>query len=483
MTRKIMAALLTVLMIFSVVSIAFAAGNPTITVSSADAKPGDTVTLNVAFSNNPGINTFSLSFDYDTTRLALKNVKLADGIGGQFAYSKKAVWINGTDVTTNGNFLVLTFDVLESAQAGDAVVKAVYNAGDIANYDEEDVNFALVSGKISVEKEETVNNGTVSVGAVSGAPGAIVTVPVYLDKNPGINTFSFGFIYDTSRLQLTNVTASENLGGQFAYSQKAVWINGSDTTYTGEILSLTFKILDSAKDGEASVSVTYNTGDISNYNEDDIELELTEGKVDVKKVTEYGAKVSLSKVTAAPGDTVNVYVSIDGETNVKSMSVSDIVYDRSKLTLTGGEWLLTDSVLSDWNQEDQAGVIAFKQNTVQTGKAFLLTFKIAEGLEDGVLDISCKINLTAQNENGVEKKIETEVVPGSVAIQNILRGDVNGDEYVDSNDAIQLLYHTLIPERYTINQDGDFNGDGYVNSDDSIHLLYFTLLPERYPLS
>lgn len=482
MTRKIMAAIMAVILIFSLVTVAFAAAIPTITVSSASAEPGDTVTLNVAFSNNPGINTFSLSFNYDTTRLSLIDVKLADGIGGQFAYSKKAVWINGSDVKTNGKYLDLTFKVLESAQAGEANVAVSYNSGDIANYNEEDVDFSLVAGKVTIEKQEA-EKGAISVGTVSGAPGSIVQVPVFIDKNPGINTFSLGFIYDTSKLQLTDVALCEKLGGQFAYSQKAVWINSEDTTYTGEILKLTFKILDTAEDGDASVSVTYNTGDISNYNEDDLEFDLTAGKVTVKKVVEYGARATLNNVTGAPGDTVTVYVSLDGDVTVKSMSVSDIIYDSNKLSLIGGEWLLTDSILADWNQKDEAGVIAYKENTVQTGRAFALTFKIREDLEDSTVDVSCKINLTAQDANGVEKKIETEVVPGIVTIQNILRGDVNGDDYVDSNDAIHLLYHTLIPERYTINQDGDFNGDDQVNSDDAIYILYFTLLPERYPLS
>ena len=62
-------------------------------------------------------------------------------------------------------------------------------------------------------------------------------------------------------------------------------------------------------------------------------------------------------------------------------------------------------------------------------------------------------------------------------------GDVNGNEKIDSDDAIHLLYYTLLPESNPINQKGDFNGDGSVNSDDAIHLLYYTLLPDQYPLS
>lgn len=64
-------------------------------------------------------------------------------------------------------------------------------------------------------------------------------------------------------------------------------------------------------------------------------------------------------------------------------------------------------------------------------------------------------------------------------------GDLNGKNGVDSDDAIYLLYSTLLGEaRYPLNQNCDFNEDGIINSDDAIYLLYHTLLgAERYPLS
>lgn len=63
-------------------------------------------------------------------------------------------------------------------------------------------------------------------------------------------------------------------------------------------------------------------------------------------------------------------------------------------------------------------------------------------------------------------------------------GDLNEDGKASSDDAIYLLYHTLLGgERYPKNQPIDFNGDTDVNSDDAIYLLYHTLLgAERYPL-
>ena len=482
MYKKLLSVLLAMMMLLSITTVAFAAGTPTVTVSSATAAPGETVTLNVALSNNPGINTFSFGFDYDTTRLNLTDVELVSGIPGQFTYSKKAVWLNSNDISTNGNFLALTFDVLETAVVGDARVSVTYNSGDIANYDEEDVNFQIVAGKVTV-KQEDVASGEITVGSAVGAPGATVSVPVSITKNPGINTFSLGFDYDDSKLELADVSVSESLGGQFTFGKKAVWLNSRDTTYTGEILTLTFNILEGAIDGDVTVSATYNTGDISNYDEEDLYFDLVSGNVTVQSEAVYDTRVSLGKVTGRPGENVNVYVLLDKETDVKSMSIYDVVYDTEKLSLIKGEWVVEDSILSDWNQTDVAGVITYKENTKLNGRVFLLTFAIKEELDDSVVDITCSFKVTSQDANKIEKELSVEVIPGSVNILNILRGDVNGDGFVDSNDAIHLLYHTLLSERYEINQNGDFDGDGYVNSNDAIHLLYYTLLPERYPLA
>ncbi len=486
MTKKIITILLSVMIVLSTVTVAFAAETPTVTVSSAMAAPGETVTLNVALSDNPGINTFSFGFDYDETKLSLTGVELASGIPGQFTYAKKAVWLNSSDITTNGNFLVLTFDVMSDATSGDADVTVTYNVGDIANFNEEDVDFRIVSGKVTVkttENEENIDNGELFVGTDTGVPGETVTVPVSITKNPGINTFSLGFEYDTSKLELVDVEVAEALGGQFTYVKKAVWLNSGDTNYTGEILTLTFRILPTATNGDANVTVTYNTGDIANYDEEDVNFDIVAGKVAVEELVVYDTTASVGKVTGVPGDTVNVYISLHKETFVKSMSLYDIEYDSEKVTLINGEWIAENSSISDWNEEDETGVVTFSENTSLVGKVFLLTFEIKENAEEEKVDIDAVLKVTQTDENGTEKPIKVEMISGYINISDILRGDVDGNGVVDSNDAIHLLYHTLLPERYEINQDGDFDGDLDTDSDDAIYLLYFTMLPERYPLA
>lgn len=64
-----------------------------------------------------------------------------------------------------------------------------------------------------------------------------------------------------------------------------------------------------------------------------------------------------------------------------------------------------------------------------------------------------------------------------------ITGDFDGSRAVNEDDAIYLLRHVLLPEKYPVVQDGDVNGDGKLNEDDAIYLLRHVLLPDKYPLS
>lgn len=53
---------------------------------------------------------------------------------------------------------------------------------------------------------------------------------------------------------------------------------------------------------------------------------------------------------------------------------------------------------------------------------------------------------------------------------------------VTNSDVIYLLWHTLFPENYPIDQRADFNADGFVDNSDVIYLLWHSLFPESYPI-
>lgn len=193
-------------------------------------------------------------------------------------------------------------------------------------------------------------------------------------------------------------------------------------------------------------------------------------------------KAVIETKTAAPGDTVTVSIALENAPALKTLAIRDIVYDASKLELVGGKWNAEGAIIADWNQADKNAVLAFGQNTDVNGVIFTLTFKVLEEAEDAEVAVSCKLTAREKPENGEETEVDISTVSGAVKISSVKRGDVNGDGYVDSDDAIYMLRFIMIPDGYPINQNGDFNGDGIVDSDDAIYLLYHVLLPDRYLL-
>ena len=59
-------------------------------------------------------------------------------------------FVRGSNIDSDTNMLTLTFEVLGAAVDGDAYITLLYEAGNISNIDEEDINFEIVDGKITV---------------------------------------------------------------------------------------------------------------------------------------------------------------------------------------------------------------------------------------------------------------------------------------------------------------------------------------------
>lgn len=412
MQKRVLSILLAFVLVLSAVPFAIAQGTPTITVSSVEAAAGETVTLGVALANNPGINTFSLGFDYDTSRLRLISVTPDPAIGGQFAFSKKAVWLNSTDSTYSGNYLNLSFEVLSTASLGDARVTVTYAPGDISNYNEDDVDFNVVAGKVSTVSA-SVNTGTITVGTASGIPGSEVTVPVSISGNPGINTFSLGFDYDTSRLSLKTVTVNPSLGGQFAYSKKAVWLGSSDSIYNGEILTLTFTVLTNAVSGEARVAVTYAPGDISNYNEEDVNFNLVSGKVTVGTIPTSGGTITVGTTIGTPGSQVSVPVSISGNPGINTFSLG-FDYDATRLTLTS---VSINSSLGGQFTYSKKAVWLNSTDTSYNGEILTLTFSVLQNAALGDASVAVTYN-SGDISNYNEEDVNFTLVSGKITIKN-----------------------------------------------------------------
>jgi hypothetical protein len=106
-----------------------------------------------------------------------------------------------------------------------------------------------------------------------------------------------------------------------------------------------------------------------------------------------------------------------------------------------------------------------------------------DDVEDGDYKITCSARVEISS-GGAYRQEDAAVKAGFIQVETAryIRGDMDANDHVDSNDAIYLLRHTLNGGRYPIFQNGDVNGDGTVDSNDAIYLLRHTLNQTRYPL-
>ena len=108
--------------------------------------------------------------------------------------------------------------------------------------------------------------GSLSMTGTEGKQGDTVTVAVNLSSNPGLITMKFAVSYP-SDLELLSVSNSGLLGGwttpapTISSPYTIRWADSlavANNTATGKIVTLTFKIKDSATPGSKTVSLTFN---------------------------------------------------------------------------------------------------------------------------------------------------------------------------------------------------------------------------------
>lgn len=174
--KKLVSLCLSVLLAVTLLASAALADGAAIRVSAEEAEAGDTVTVTVALENNPGIMAFDLAVDYDTSRLEKVDYGHS-GLGGFWSVGESIVWVAMSEKDYTGEFLQLKFRVLEDAPNGEAYVTIVYDEGDICNYNEEPVSFAVIPGGVTVSGGTEAPAETEAPSATDAPQGAVPSDP------------------------------------------------------------------------------------------------------------------------------------------------------------------------------------------------------------------------------------------------------------------------------------------------------------------
>ncbi len=163
---------------------------------------------------------------------------------------------------------------------------------------------------------------------------------------------------------------------------------------------------------------------------------------------------------------------------VTCLAVSDLALSSDLVELTDAEWVLEDSVIADVDLTNRSAVIAFEEPADTNGVILRLHLLTEDVEKDVTCTVSCRAVLEAEG-----FRLEIPVQSGEIQIMDYISGDTNDDGAISSADAIYLLRHTLLPERYPLaGGSPDYNNDGSLTSKDAVYLLYHVMLPEQYPI-
>ncbi len=129
-----------------------------IIIDSCEAIAGEIIKVNVSLADNPGLASLVLKASYDQSLLTLTKVEYNTSMGGQTVPPTSLTspvtlyWVNGFEnYDKNEVFATLTFTVSESAKKDDkTIITVTYNADDVFNINDENVNLNITAGTIAV---------------------------------------------------------------------------------------------------------------------------------------------------------------------------------------------------------------------------------------------------------------------------------------------------------------------------------------------
>lgn len=252
---------------------------------------GETVSVNIDISNNPGISSLKLNVAYDEY-LSLTDVEFNNDFGSYvtaptpYKNPQALSMISPLkDVSSNGTFATLKFKISDNAPSGYvANITITYDADNVFNADFENVLLNVVNGYVTIGGTDTdiftmqVGNAVVS--------DKTVHVDVILSNNPGLASLKFNVNYD-SYLTLTDVKFNSAFGAYvtaptpYKNPQTISMISPlSDVSADGVFATLTFAVKDDVPDNyTADISINFDDDDIFNGNYENIKTRVINGSV------------------------------------------------------------------------------------------------------------------------------------------------------------------------------------------------------------
>lgn len=203
----------------------------------------------------------------------------------------------------------------------------------------------------------------------------------------------------------------------------------------------------------------------------------------------YHTVFSIGDVSGRPDETVELDITVAGDTGVSGLLLHGLTYDKSVFELVGFDsygTLVTNSVAGTDSISNGIINLGYNPNIVPNGKICSVKFKIKENAAEGNYII--KFSTVASSDNG--KAVSSVLENGTITVSKWLRGDFDSNGTVDMQDAVHFIgwvNFSYIPDLYSMPYSGDkdFNHDGNINMQDAVYLIgwiNFSYIPGLYDI-
>jgi len=302
---------------------------------------------------------------------------------------------------------------------------------------------AKTSRAFAIYGGTTVNlvNTTEKESAVKGAYKAAAAGVINLDGASNLRLYDGVHLYST---------AADDV---FPYNAGVVQVNsGTFTMLGGKITGR--RVLNGG-------SVYVNTGSF-----------IMEGG------TITGGNAVMTKTADMIPEGGNVYIEANG-----SMTMSGGIIENGSAAFggnifveEGGQLNITGGIVGSSASTDNIYLKGTVNLTLPSSTSETAIALDGQILGEETATITANIGSVETDENG--NQIWRNIAPTPETVP----GDFTGDEQVNNEDVVALLWNSLFPEDYPLEGNGDLNHDDQVNNEDVVTLLWHSLFPEDYPL-
>lgn len=415
----------------------YTAQSADITVGTVNGKKGDTVTVPVAISSNPGFAgfTFKISFDSGLTLTKIsKGALLKDEDYGSLTPNvtgKTATWVSPVDTVGNGELLVLTFTVAgTSADGSYAVTLSLANG--------EETNFVNASGEAI---KPVFTAGGVTAGEQHTHDFSVKSATAAYLKSAATCTAAAVYYYKCSGCDEKG--SSTYSYGEHAAHKESAWITDKAATATEN----------GSKHTECTVCHTTLRTEV---------IPKTGAQYD----TDTAISVSSAKTSA--GKEITLTLALENNPGIAGLSVS-LSYNTSVFTLKD----VKNGALFSGFTPGKNYVFDNSGNVTADGTLAQFTFSVNENAPAGVYSLDAIVRSCV---NEAYNNVEANVKSGTVTVIDFVYGDATGDELIDMKDVVALRqylaeydYETGTSSVY-VETGADANGDGAINMADVVLL-------------